>query len=146
MNNKKILITVIIATILALSIVLLIFLPQYSKKETQKLPDKIEQKDVKFTPEIKQIPAIKSEEQETSNIQQSKTPVKQIATPKSKNTKKNFKPVSKPQETIKPAVQKIQAAKETKSENIEEEVIIPVEYTTKNTYKYVYTPTKFSEK
>ncbi len=146
MNNKKVLITIIIAGVLALALVLLIFSLQ-NKKETTNIPLKIEPAETELKPETEPVKEPKAEkETETPKIQQQKPPVKQTSVLKKHAEKKISKPSPKPQDTIKPAVEKVEIPQDVQTEKQEEGVVIPVEYTTKNTYKYVYTPAKYSEK
>ena len=146
MNNKKVLITIIIAGVLALALVLLIFSLQ-NKKETPEKPLKIEQAETELKPETEPVKEPKAQkETETPKIQPQKPPVKQTSALKKHAEKKISKPSPKPQDTIKPAVEKVEIPQDVQTEKQEEGVVIPVEYTTKNTYKYVYTPAKYSEK
>lgn len=146
MNNKKVLITIIIAGVLALALVLLIFSLQ-NKKETPEKPLKIEQEESELKPETEPVKEPKAEKEiETPKIQPQKPPVKQTSALKKHAEKKISKPAPKPQDTIKPAVEKVEIPQDVQTEKLEEGVVIPVEYTTKNTYKYVYTPAKYSEK
>lgn len=156
MQNKKKILTILFASILALITVFLIFIFE-SRKSIQVIPkqniekqDKNsvieEQKNIKeetFEPDIKQevvskVQASKQKENKI-NIKQTIKPTTKKATVKIPE----LKPIEESQKVLEPAV--TVKNEEIKSNEEKTGVVIPVKYVTRNTYRYVYTPSNFAK-
>lgn len=141
MDNKKVWLTVILAGILAIAAAALLFFRMPDKKEI--IPAE-EQQNVVETQEIsteKILPEGKPEQPAPK-------------TPAVKNVSQKNVQTSKPEPTetkVKPAVGTPEIIKETPVTEIKSEeqkkdeqgIIVPVEYKSKNSFKYVYTPNRF---
>ena len=139
MNNKKVWLTVILAGLLAIATAALLFFRMPDKKEI--IPAE-EQQNVVETQEIsteKILPEGKPEQPAPKTPAVKKVSQKKVQT-------------SKPTETkVKPAVVTPEIIKETPVTEIKSEeqkkdeqgIIVPVEYKSKNSFKYVYTPNRF---
>lgn len=156
MQNKKKILTILFASILALITVFLIFIFE-SRKSIQVIPkqntekqDKNsvieEQKNIKeetFEPDIKQevvskVQASKQKENKI-NIKQTIKPTTKKATVKIPE----LKPIEESQKVLEPAA--TVKNEEIKSNEEKTGVVIPVKYVTRNTYRYVYTPSNFAK-
>ena len=146
MKNKKIILTILLAAILAFISVLFIY-GFHNKKATKPLPSikPIE------TPSHTDVQDIKNNEkhiklENTDNIEtkNSKATIKPIKKYNPKEVKKPLTKVSdQPLKPITPKTETVQSAEVQKVED--NGIVVPVEYTSKNTYKYVYTPANFSK-
>lgn len=156
MQNKKKILTILFASILALITVFLIFIFE-SRKSIQVIPkqntekqDKNsvieEQKNIKektFEPDIKQevvskVQASKQKENKI-NIKQTIKPTTKKATVKIPE----LKPIEESQKVLEPVV--TVKNEEIKSNEEKTGVVVPVKYVTRNTYRYVYTPSNFAK-
>ena len=141
MEKRKIILTILLALVLALLTSYLIFMQKKPVKHIEKTqpvteyeetvqtePDEEEQQIEEAKPEIHKTP---------------QKPVKKTSTLKSTSTKKIPKSIqiqelsNTEQETPEPEIQK--GSVEAEPTGVE----VPVKYTSKNTYKYVYTPSRF---
>lgn len=154
MQNKKKILTILFASILALITVFLIFIFE-SRKSIQVIPkqniekqDKNsvieEQKNIKeetFEPDIKQEAVSKVQ---ASKQKENKINIKQTIKPTTKKATvkiPELKPIEESQKVLEPAA--TVKNEEIKSNEEETGVIVPVKYVTRNTYRYVYTPSNF---
>lgn len=149
MKNKKKVLTVLFAAILAFIAVFFIFRFEHKKTEQVAPEQKIEeQNEIPDTTEVKnednkQI--IEQNVKESIKVQENKTNVKQAIKPTTKKGTVKV-PVLKPTEekgTIQGEATKTE--EDVKSDELEKEVVVPVKYVTRNTYRYVYTPAKFKK-
>lgn len=139
MNKKKIALTILLSALLALLAAFCVL--EFSKKpkliETQTTENEIQE-------EIPQsVESNKIIKQETNT---SPTATKKAVTI-SKPSKQTVKKVEEKQLQVLKATEKV--LEEKVEENIapqEDGVIIPVNYVSKNTYKYTYTPKKYPKK
>lgn len=156
MQNKKKILTILFASILALITVFLIFIFE-SRKSIQVIPkqntekqDKNsvieEQKNIKeetFEPDTKQevISKVQASKQKENkiNIKQTIKPTTKKATVKIPE----LKPIEESQKVLEPDV--TVKNEEIKSNEEKTGVVIPVKYVTRNTYRYVYTPSNFAK-
>lgn len=135
--NNKIWITIILAGILALCAVMFI---SKSPKPKQVETTTIEVKDIPVETEAVEVETPELKQQETK--QQAAKKVSNKKTIPAKVVTKT--PVQKIKTT--PIQQKPEVQQEVSITNTEEQpegVIVPIQYTSKNTYKYVYTPDRF---
>ncbi len=154
MQNKKKILTILFASILALITVFLIFIFE-SRKSIQVIPkqniekqDKNsvieEQKNIKeetFEPDIKQEAVSKVQ---ASKQKENKINIKQTIKPTTKKATvkiPELKPIDESQKVLEPAA--TVKNEEVKSNEEETGVVVPVKYVTRNTYRYVYTPSNF---
>ncbi len=141
MDKKKILLTILIAGILAF-ISAFIFLRTDKPVQQEAIKQEIAE------PKIEQPQEEKAEEkvEKTSqNISESKkiTPHKQIKKTKVSNKKKPAAVTPLETEPLPKLEVKIE---ENKQEEINpRDFTVPVQYTSQNTYKYVYTPARYSK-
>ena len=151
MKNKKKVLTVLFAAILASIAVFFIFRFEHKKIEQvtpeQKIEEQnkiIEKKDVK-NEDNKQV--IEQNVKESIKVQENKTNVKQAIKPTTKKGTVKV-PVLKPTEEKTPIQSEATKTEEdvVKPDELEKEVVVPVKYVTRNTYRYVYTPAKFKKK
>lgn len=150
MKNKKKVFTVLFAAILAFIAVFFIFRFEHKKTEQVTPEQKIEeQNEILDTTEVKnedEKPVIEPNIKDSIKIQENKTNVKQAIKPTTKKGTVKV-PVLKPTEE-KWAIQgeATKTEEDVKSDELEKEVVVPVKYVTRNTYRYVYTPAKFKKK
>ena len=151
MKNKKKVLTVLFAAILAFIAVFFIFRFEHKKTEQVTPEQKIEeQNEIPDTTEVKNEDnkqAIEQNVKESIKVQENKTNVKQAIKPTTKKGTVKV-PVLKPTEE-KWAIQGEATKTEEdviQSDELEKEVVVPVKYVTRNTYRYVYTPAKFKKK
>lgn len=140
MNKKKIALTILLSTLLALLVAFCVL--EFSKKpkliETQTTTENEIQEELPQSIENNKI--IKQE------IKTSPTVTKKAVTV-SKPSKQTVKKVEEKQLQIPKTTEKV--LEEKVEENIapqEDGVIVPVNYVSKNTYKYTYTPKKYPKK
>lgn len=134
MEKKKIILTILIAAILALLAVLFIF------KQNNTIPEK-------------QVPAQKEQIEENKNInaeqpietKEEKPALKVQSTTKKQDVKTSTTPVQKEVKQEEPVIKEIQVTENVEVEEESKDVVIPVKYTSRNTFKYVYTPTRFTK-
>lgn len=150
MKNKKKVFTVLFAAILAFIAVFFIFRFEHKKTEQVTPEQKIEeQNEILDTTEVKNEDnkqVIEQNVKEAIKVQENKTNVKQAIKPTTKKGTVKV-PVLKPTEE-KWAIQgeATKTEEDVKSDELEKEVVVPVKYVTRNTYRYVYTPAKFKKK
>ena len=151
MKNKKKVFTVLFAAILAFIAVFFIFRFEHKKTEQVTPEQKIEeQNEILDTTEVKNEDnkqVIEQNVKETIKVQENKTNVTQAIKPTTKKGTVKV-PVLKPTEE-KWAIQGEATKTEEdviKPDELEKEVVVPVKYVTRNTYRYVYTPAKFKKK
>ena len=133
MEKRKIILTIILAAVLAFVVIYFVnkssefVMPIEQKEEvTEKLPD------VKPETSVTAKPKVKAE--------------KVKVTPKKVVKKAETVPL-KPAETKVDSVQlESTVMTEEVSEPEEEGIVVPVKYSSKNVYKYVYTPARFKKK
>lgn len=150
MKNKKKVLTVLFAAILAFIAVFLIFRFEHKKTEQVTPEQKIEeQNEIPDTTDVKnedEKPVIEQNVKETIKVQENKTNVKQAIKPTTKKGTVKV-PVLKPTEEKAPIQgEATKTEEDVKSDELEKEVVVPVKYVTRNTYRYVYTPAKFKKK
>ena len=140
MNKKKITLTILLSTLLALLVAFCVL--EFSKKpkliETQTTTENEIQEELPQSIENNKI--IKQE------ITTSPTVTKKAVTV-SKPSKQTVKKVEEKQLQVPKTTEKV--LEEKVEENIapqEDGVIVPVNYVSKNTYKYTYTPKKYPKK
>lgn len=140
MNKKKIALTILLSTLLALLVAFCVL--EFSKKpkliETQTTTENEIQEELPQSIENNKI--IKQE------INTSPTVTKKVVTV-SKPSKQTVKKVEEKQLQVPKTTEKV--LEEKVEENIapqEDGVIVPVNYVSKNTYKYTYTPKKYPKK
>ena len=142
MNKKKILLTILIAGILAF-ISAFIFLR--TDKPVQREAIKQETAEPKIEQTLEEKAEEKVEKTSSQNISESKkiTPQKQITKNKITHKKKQTDVTPLKTEPLPKLELKIE---ENKPEEINpKDFNVPVQYTSKNTYKYVYTPARYSK-
>lgn len=140
MNKKKIALTILLSTLLALLVTFCIL--EFSKKpkliETQTTTENEIQEELPQSIESNKI--IKQE------INTSPTATKKAVTV-SKPSKQTVKKVEEKQLQVPKTTEKVLEEKvEEKIAPQEDGVIVPVNYVSKNTYKYTYTPKKYPKK
>ena len=140
MNKKKITLTILLSTLLALLVAFCVL--EFSKKpkliETQTTTENEIQEELPQSIENNKI--IKQE------ITTSPTVTKKAVTV-SKPSKQTVKKVEEKQLQVPKTTEKVLEEKvEEKIAPQEDGVIIPVNYVSKNTYKYTYTPKKYPKK
>lgn len=140
MNKKKIALTILLSTLLALLVAFCIL--EFSKKpkliETQTTTENEIQEELPQSIENNKI--IKQE------INTSPTVTKKAVTV-SKPSKQTVKKVEEKQLQVPKTTEKVLEEKvEEKIAPQEDGVIVPVNYVSKNTYKYTYTPKKYPKK
>ena len=140
MNKKKIALTILLSTLLALLVAFCIL--EFSKKpkliETQTTTENKIQEELPQSIENNKI--IKQE------INTSPTVTKKAVTI-SKPSKQTVKKVEEKQLQVPKTTEKVLEEKvEEKIAPQEDGVIVPVNYVSKNTYKYTYTPKKYPKK
>lgn len=151
MKNKKKVLTVLFAAILAFIAVFFIFRFEHKKTEQVTPEQKIEeQNEILDTTEVKnedKKPVIEPNVKDSIKIQDNKTNVKQAIKPTTKKGTVKV-PVLKPTEETGAIQGEATKTEEdvVRSDELEKEVVVPVKYVTRNTYRYVYTPTKFKKK
>ena len=150
MKNKKKVLTVLFAAILAFIAVFFIFRFEHKKTEQVTPEQKIEeQNEILDTTDVKNEDnkqVIEQNVKESIKVQENKTNVTQAIKPTTKKGTVKV-PVLKPTEE-KWAIQgeATKTEEDVKSDELEKEVVVPVKYVTRNTYRYVYTPAKFKKK
>ena len=140
MNKKKITLTILLSTLLALLVAFCVL--EFSKKpkliETQTTTENEIQEELPQSIENNKI--IKQE------ITTSPTVTKKAVTV-SKPSKQTVKKVEEKQLQVPKTTEKVLEEKvEEKIAPQENGVIVPVNYVSKNTYKYTYTPKKYPKK
>ena len=150
MKNKKKVLTVLFAAILAFIAVFFIFRFEHKKTEQVAPEQKIEEQNEIFdTTEVKNEDnkqVIEQNVKESIKVQENKTNVKQAIKPTTKKGTVKV-PVLKPTEEKAPIQgEATKTEEDVKSDELEKEVVVPVKYVTRNTYRYVYTPAKFKKK
>ena len=140
MNKKKITLTILLSTLLALLVAFCVL--EFSKKpkliETQTTTENEIQEELPQSIENNKI--IKQE------INTSSTVTKKAVTV-SKPSKQTVKKVEEKQLQVPKTTEKVLEEKvEEKIAPQENGVIVPVNYVSKNTYKYTYTPKKYPKK
>ena len=140
MNKKKIALTILLSALLALSVAFCVL--EFSKKpkliETQTTTENEIQEELPQSIENNKI--IKQE------ITTSPTVTKKAVTV-SKPSKQTVKKVEEKQLQVPKTTEKVLEEKvEEKIAPQEDGVIVPVNYVSKNTYKYTYTPKKYPKK
>lgn len=140
MNKKKIALTILLSTLLALLVAFCVL--EFSKKpkliETQTTTENEIQEELPQSIENNKI--IKQE------INTSPTVTKKVVTV-SKPSKQTVKKVEEKQLQVPKTTEKVLEEKvEEKIAPQEDGVIVPVNYVSKNTYKYTYTPKKYPKK
>lgn len=140
MNKKKITLTILLSTLLALLLAFCVL--EFSKKpkliETQTTTENEIQEELPQSIENNKI--IKQE------INTSSTVTKKAVTV-SKPSKQTVKKVEEKQLQVPKTTEKVLEEKvEEKIAPQEDGVIVPVNYVSKNTYKYTYTPKKYPKK
>lgn len=150
MKNKKKVLTVLFAAILAFIAVFFIFRFEHKKTEQVSPEQKIEkQNEIPDTTEVKNEDnkqVIEQNVKESIKVQENKTNVKQAIKPTTKKGTVKV-PVLKPTEEKAPIQgEATKTEEDVKSDELEKEVVVPVKYVTRNTYRYVYTPAKFKKK
>ena len=140
MNKKKIALTILLSTLLALLVAFCVL--EFSKKpkliETQTTTENEIQEELPQSIENNKI--IKQK------INTSPTVTKKAVTV-SKPSKQTVKKVEEKQLQIPKTTEKVLEEKvEEKIAPQEDGVIVPVNYVSKNTYKYTYTPKKYPKK
>ena len=140
MNKKKIALTILLSTLLALLVAFCVL--EFSKKpkliQTQTTPENEIQEELPQSIENNKI--IKQE------INTSSTVTKKAVTV-SKPSKQTVKKVEEKQLQVPKTTEKVLEEKvEEKIAPQEDGVIVPVNYVSKNTYKYTYTPKKYPKK
>lgn len=151
MKNKKKVLTVLFAAILAFIAVFFIFRFEHKKTEQVTPKQKIEeQNEILNTTEVKnedEKQVIEQKVKDSIKIQDNKTNVKQAIKP---TTKKGTVKVPVLKQTEEKGAIQGEAIKTeedvVKPDELEKEVVVPVKYVTRNTYRYVYTPAKFKKK
>ena len=149
MKNKKKVLTVLFAAILAFIAVFFIFRFEHKKTEQVAPEQKIEeQNEILDTTDVKNEDnkqVLEQNVKESIKVQENKINVKQaIKTTTKKGTVKV--PVLKPTEEKTPIQgEATKTEEDVKSDELEKEVVVPVKYVTRNTYRYVYTPAKFKK-
>lgn len=150
MKNKKKVLTVLFAAILAFIAVFFIFRFEHKKTEQVAPEQKIEeQNEILDTTDVKNEDNKQVIEQNVKGsikVQENKTNVKQAIKPTTKKGTVKV-PVLKPTEEKAPIQgEATKTEEDVKSDELEKEVVVPVKYVTRNTYRYVYTPAKFKKK
>lgn len=150
MKNKKKVLTVLFAAILAFIAVFFIFRFEHKKTKQVAPEQKIEEQNEIFdTTEVKNEDnkqVIEQNVKESIKVQENKTNVKQAIKPTTKKGTVKV-PVLKPTEEKAPIQgEATKTEEDVKSDELEKEVVVPVKYVTRNTYRYVYTPAKFKKK
>ena len=151
MKNKKKVLTVLFAAILAFIAVFFIFRFEHKKTEQVTPEQKIEeQNEILDTTDVKNEDnkqVIEQNVKESIKVQENKTNVKQAIKPTTKKGTVKV-PVLKPTEEKTPIQGEATKTEEdvVKPDELEKEVVVPVKYVTRNTYRYVYTPAKFKKK
>ena len=140
MNKKKITLTILLSTLLALLVAFCVL--EFSKKpkliETQTTTENEIQEELQQSIENNKI--IKQE------ITTSPTVTKKAVTV-SKPSKQTVKKVEEKELQVPKTTEKVLEEKvEEKIAPQEDGVIVPVNYVSKNTYKYTYTPKKYPKK
>ena len=149
MKNKKKVLTVLFAAILAFIAVFFIFRFEHKKTEQVAPEQKIEeQNEILDTTDVKNEDnkqVIEQNVKEAIKVQENKTNVKQAIKPTTKKGSVKV-PVLKPTEEKTPIQgEATKTEEDVKSDELEKEVVVPVKYVTRNTYRYVYTPAKFKK-
>lgn len=150
MKNKNKVLTVLFAAILAFIAVFFIFRFEHKKTEQVAPEQKIEeQNEILDTTDVKNEDnkqVIEQNVKESIKVQENKTNVKQAIKPTTKKGTVKV-PVLKPTEEKTPIQgEATKTEEDVKSDELEKEVVVPVKYVTRNTYRYIYTPAKFKKK
>lgn len=132
--NKKVIMIIILAAILAFGVIWLV-------NESKKSPMPIEepkQEDV-----TEEIPVVKPKKTEVIDNKEVSVKVEKAISVK-KVSKKQEAPKTKPVDVEPEAVQ-LESTVVTEEVQEEKDVVVPVKYSSKNIYKYVYTPARFKK-
>lgn len=140
MNKKKIALTILLSTLLALLVAFCVL--EFSKKtkliETQTITENEIQEELPQSIENNKI--IKQEINTSPKVTKKAVTV-------SKSSKQTVKKVEEKQLQVPKTTEKVLEEKvEEKIAPQEDGVIVPVNYVSKNTYKYTYTPKKYPKK
>ncbi len=147
--SKKVLIIIILAGVLAFVTAFLLFGAGKHKtvNKDQAIKNNIKNEELPLQTQEK----VSEDKEESTKSSEQKNPVKQPVKEKKKKIPQNH--IKKPDESavksdVSPVIQKLEVKVE---ENSQEEInpkdfTVPVEYSSKNTYKYVYTPTRYLKK
>lgn len=149
MKNRKKILVIILATILAFFAVFYI-LKFEQRKNIQTTPKQNLEKQDNIVPptgnKIEQKQILEQKLKKSTKIQENKTNVKQAIKPTVKKGTVKV-PNLKPTEEITPAkIEDSKVEENAGTDKIENEIVVPVKYVTRNTYKYIYTPTNFIKK
>lgn len=138
MEKKKVILTILLAALLALG---LIFLFMYrAEKLDNEIQETVQQEEQTETAETVPEKVETTKSVETNN--QTKAVVKSSAKNQTQiSTKEVPNVANEAQETVQEA--RIQ---NDEVEEVSKDVEVPVKYVSNNTYKYVYTPAKFPKK
>lgn len=133
--NKKIALIIILAVILAFGIVWMFHKPKH-----EPLPlEEPKQEEIK-----EELPTVEPEKTEVKEEKEVSAKVEKVK-PVKKVVKKTEAP--KPKQQVEPKQEAVQLESTVVTEEVQEEkdVVVPVKYSSKNIYKYVYTPARFKK-
>lgn len=134
MEKKKIILTILVAAFLALIAVLFIF-KQNSTTQEKQTPVQEEQVE-----ENQNIGA-----EQPTETKEEKPALKVQSTDKKQSVKISTTPAQKEVNQEEPVIKEIQVTENAEIEEESKDVVIPVKYSSRNTFKYVYTPTRFTK-
>ena len=134
MEKKKIILTILIAAILALLVVVFIF-KQNNTTPKEQTPVQEEQVE-----ENQNIGA-----EQPTETKEEKPALKVQSTDKKQNVKISTTPAQKEVNQKEPVIKEIQVTENAEVEEKSKDVVIPIKYSSRNTFKYVYTPTRFTK-
>lgn len=152
MKNKKTILIILLAAILAFiaAFLIFVFLNKKPEKPVQNSAPSQQETIVEEPAAEEALQKTEEKQEEVAKEQPKPASTQKVTQPPKQAVKATPKKAAAPKpdkETLKPAVQKVELPQAAEVQKAEEAgVVIPVEYTTKNTYKYVYTPAKYSEK
>lgn len=135
MDKKKILLTIFIATILAL---MAVFFACKFFKSTPKEEVSVQKEEFE---EIKSTNA-----QETAETKIEKSIQKTQPNIKKQSIKNSSPTIQKEALKTETIVKEIQVTENVEAVEETKDIVIPIEYTSKNTFKYVYTPARFTKR
>ena len=146
MKNRKKILTVLLAAILALVAAFFIFRFEHKKIKRltpeQKIEEQNEITDIVEDKNKEEKQVVKSTVKDSIKIQDNKTNVKQAIKPTTKKGTVKV-PILKTEENA-PLHEEVSDSEENiNTDDDGKDIIVPVKYVTRNTYKYIYTPTKF---
>ena len=134
MEKKKIILTILVAAFLALIAVLFIFKQNSTTQENQ-TPVQEEQVE-----ENQNIGA-----EQPTETKEEKPALKVQSTDKKQSVKISTTPAQKEVNQEEPVIKEIQVTENAEIEEESKDVVIPVKYSSRNTFKYVYAPTRFTK-